>query len=258
MNAGLRLKKSNIKERQRQTQRERDRERQREREKYSHGGYTIYIFVYMLAYVLPPLPRARLRPLSCEPHRYIWQFNFREFAPSRDMHAAESIHLLSNSGIDFDANTRMGVDAKRFAELLMVSGIVLNDDVRWITFHSAYDFGYLVKLVTCRPLDEEEEAFMETLCTYFPHVYDMKHLMRYCDGLRQAGGLARLADLLGVGRVGAEHQAGSDSLLTSAAFFKMREVFATQSEKTSASVRMHTISDEHYAICQNGGLVLAQ
>ena len=39
------------------------------------------------------------------------------------------------------------------------------------------------------------------------------------------GGLNKLAEDLEVERIGPEHQAGSDSLLTGAAFFKMRQLF---------------------------------
>lgn len=73
--------------------------------------------------------------------RCVWQFNFREFDLEKDMYAPESIKLLVDSGIDFKANVARGVDQARFAELLMTSGVVLNSDVMWITFHSGYDFG---------------------------------------------------------------------------------------------------------------------
>ena len=47
--------------------------------------------------------------------------------------------------------------------------------------------------------------------------------MKFCNSLH--GGLNKLAELLEVERVGICHQAGSDSLLTSAAFRKMKHVF---------------------------------
>jgi CCR4-NOT transcription complex subunit 7/8 len=47
--------------------------------------------------------------------------------------------------------------------------------------------------------------------------------MSSIDSLK--GGLNKLADDLEVERVGPMHQAGSDSLLTSATFFKMRAVY---------------------------------
>lgn len=35
--------------------------------------------------------------------------------------------------------------------------------VRWITFHSGYDFGYLLKLLTCQSLPANEAEFFELL-----------------------------------------------------------------------------------------------
>ncbi|XP_047941947.1 probable CCR4-associated factor 1 homolog 7 isoform X1 [Salvia hispanica] len=161
---------------------------------------------------------------TCGTDKYcIWQFNFREFNPNEDVAALESIELLRQSGIDFAKNTDKGIDALRFGELLMSSGIVLNGDMHWITFHSGYDFGYLLKILTCRKLPESQEGFFTLIKVYFPVLYDVKHLMKFSNSLH--GGLSKLAELLDVERVGISHQAGSDSLLTSAAFMKMREKF---------------------------------
>ena len=90
-----------------------------------------------------------------------WQFNFREFDVGSDMYAADSIELLRHSGIDFAAHAARGIDTRRFGEALLVSGVVLIPDVRWITFHSGFDFGYLLKLVTCLPLPATEAEFFE-------------------------------------------------------------------------------------------------
>jgi len=53
-------------------------------------------------------------------------------------------------------------------------------------------------------------------------VYDIKHLMQ-ARGNNFNGGLNDLADMLQVVRIGPQHQAGSDSLLTGQIFFEMRQ-----------------------------------
>jgi len=151
-----------------------------------------------------------------------WQFNFK-FNLSEDMYAQDSIDLLAKSGIDFKEHDAKGIDVQEFGELLMTSGIVLNEDVRWISFHSGYDYGYLLKILTCEPLPKEEADFFEVLKTYFPCVYDVKYLMKSCETLK--GGLQKVAEALELERIGPQHQAGSDSLLTAATFFKMKELF---------------------------------
>nr|KJB06631.1 hypothetical protein B456_001G037000 [Gossypium raimondii] len=159
----------------------------------------------------------------------IWQFNFREFNISEDIFVSDSIELLLQCGIDFKKNNEKGIDVKRFGELLMSSGIVLNDDVHWVTFHSGYDFGYLLKLLTCRSLPDSQTGFFKLIKLYFPMVYDIKHMMKFCNGLH--GGLNKLAELLEVERVGVCHQAGSDSLLTSCTFRKLRDNFFKSVQK---------------------------
>lgn len=151
-----------------------------------------------------------------------WQFNFK-FSLSKDMYAQDSIDLLINSGIQFSKHEEDGIHADDFAQLLMTSGIVLSDEVKWLTFHSGYDFGYLLKVLTGEKLPAEEDDFFNALRVYFPCIYDVKYLMKSCATLR--GGLQEVARQLQLERVGPQHQAGSDSLLTGAAFFKIRKDF---------------------------------
>lgn len=151
----------------------------------------------------------------------VWQFNFREFCLAEDMYAGDSIELLKQSGIDFAQNEARGIDVRRFGEQLTVSGVVLNEDVRWITFHSGYDFGYLLKVLTAAPLPEQEADFFELLKLFFPTLYDIKYLMKFCNGMH--GGLNKLAETLNVERIGPQHQAGSDSLVTCATFLKLAD-----------------------------------
>nr|GEW56907.1 probable CCR4-associated factor 1 homolog 11 [Tanacetum cinerariifolium] len=154
---------------------------------------------------------------------YIWEFNFRDFDVLRDMHVSDSIELLVKQGVDFRRNNECGIDSVKFSELMMSSGMVCaNGDVCWVTFHSGYDFGYLVKLLMGRVLPDELSGFIEVLrCFFGERVYDVKHMMRFCDGVY--GGLEKAAQLFGVNReAGKCHQAGSDSLLTWRVFEKIR------------------------------------
>lgn len=51
------------------------------------------------------------------------------------MYAQDSIELLTKSGIDFKKHEEYGIDVEHFGELLISSGFVLLDDVKWISFH---------------------------------------------------------------------------------------------------------------------------
>lgn len=152
-----------------------------------------------------------------------WQFNF-QFALEEDMYAADSIELLTKQGVDWPAHRANGINVLAFGELLFTSGLVLDERITWITFHGAYDFCYLLKLLTCETLPDTERLFFATLKLYLPRFYDLKLLARKSPQLH--GGLNRIADSLGLTRVGKAHQAGSDALLTVSVFHRVyKDVF---------------------------------
>ena len=153
----------------------------------------------------------------------------------------DSIEFLATAGLDLAEHQKNGIDAHEFGAVLITSGLVLLEDVRWISFHSGYDFGYLVKLMLCKPLPEDELEYRKLLSIFFPSIYDIKFMVKHAQrnqtvndqpltqqattilqSLGQKSGLQDLADELSVKRVGVAHQAGSDSLLTGRVFWEVK------------------------------------
>ncbi|KAK2196549.1 bifunctional CCR4-NOT transcription complex subunit 7-8-Pop2/Ribonuclease CAF1/Ribonuclease H superfamily/Ribonuclease H-like superfamily [Babesia duncani] len=152
-----------------------------------------------------------------------WQFNFK-FDLQHDMYAQDSIELLKDSGIDFDMLRKKGIELAHFGELIISSGVVMNENVVWISFHGCYDFAYLLKLLTCTSLPANQADFFELLHEFFPSLYDIKFLLdERCVNIPGRLSLQRIADHLDVKRVGPQHQAGSDSLVTCRTFFKLMQ-----------------------------------
>lgn len=189
-----------------------------------------------------------------------WQFNFKfslRLASlilcvsltlfctySGDMFAQDSIELLKTSGIDFDKFEKYGIDVQYFGELMIMSGLVLNEDIKWISFHSSYDFGYLLKTLTCTELPMDEQGFLDLLLTYFPSIYDVKYMMTAVEGMH--GGLSSLADTLEIERIGPMHQAGSDSLLTAQTYFSLiKKHFGGACDETKFKGELFGIGNNH-------------
>ncbi|KAF7682967.1 CCR4-NOT transcription complex subunit 7 [Astathelohania contejeani] len=153
--------------------------------------------------------------------RCTWQFNFA-FNLDNDMFSRESIDLLTDASLEFSKHESCGLRIEEFGELLITSGLVMSRNVVWISFHSSYDFGYLMKVLTCNPLPPNEEGFFKYLNALFPRFYDMKYILMGTKYLKR--GLQEIADDLGVKRRGIQHQAGSDSHLTAMTFFKIKNM----------------------------------
>jgi CCR4-NOT transcription complex subunit 7/8 len=149
---------------------------------------------------------------------HTWQFNL-EFDINNDKYAQNSLNLLINSGIDFNKLKKNGIKHKDFAEYFMISGLVLNPNINWISYHGSYDFGYLLHLLINSSLPDNENDFTKELSIYFPNHYDIRILVQGNEKLQ--GGLNKLAQYLEVLREGKTHQAGSDSVVTIDVFFKL-------------------------------------
>ena len=149
---------------------------------------------------------------------HTWQFNF-QFDIKKDIYNEQSISLLKKSGIDFKKLKTNGIKKTTFAEKIITSGLVLNPDVHWISYHGSYDFGYLLSLLSNENLPENEEEYIKILGVYFPNFYDVKMLVK--DLYFLDGGLNKLINKLGVQRKGIMHQAGSDSIATIESFLSL-------------------------------------
>lgn len=169
---------------------------------------------------------------------HTWQFNFA-FNLDTDMFSQESIDLLVAAQIDFKKHMDNGIDVREFGCLLITSGLVMSANVVWISFHSAYDFAYLIKILTGNLMQEKEESFYQFMRVLFPVFYDFKYLIRSSDYVRK--GLQEISSDLGVSREGTAHQAGSDALLTSLVFFKALEVFLKREDIVAMAGRLYGI-----------------
>ena len=55
--------------------------------------------------------------------------------------------MLVSAGIQFEKMKTKGIDYMDFAEFFEASGFVYNKNIKWIAFHGASDFAYLLKLL---------------------------------------------------------------------------------------------------------------
>jgi len=134
-----------------------------------------------------------------------WRFNF-SFDAGSDLVSPELMERLRHQ-FDLEKHHAEGIQVGRFGELLMSSGLVLNEDIRWISFCGSqsfssnisdnrdtsnggeplalpfvnfsglYNFGHLLHLLTSQSLPDGVEGFYEALDLFFPSRCDIaKHI----------------------------------------------------------------------------------
>lgn len=174
-----------------------------------------------------------------EPLPHTWQFNFK-FSTDNDMYSEGGMDSLKQAGVNFANHERDGVDPFEFGALLISSGLVCDEDVKWISFHGGYDFAYTTKLLRRLPLPDDEAEFEKDMKKFFPSIIDVKYLMKYAISSNTTNILdPQVADVLmkfhekplldtlsecfKIKRQGPPNQAGSESLLTGKVFFRIRD-----------------------------------
>lgn len=173
------------------------------------------------------------------PGSFAWQFNFR--LNQNDDTCTQIVRSVPKSGTGSRQQEKVAIDVSEFSELLISSGIVLNDDVICVSFDAGQDFGHLLKWLTGRHLPAEETDFIGLLLTYFPVLYDVKYLTKSCKNMNgdlrvvcihsvfdvhdQAVLSFQVANRLGIQRLKSPHQTGADSLMIAMIFHKMRELY---------------------------------
>eukprot|EP00257_Ricinus_communis_P026022 XP_025013436.1 probable CCR4-associated factor 1 homolog 6 [Ricinus communis] len=95
-----------------------------------------------------------------------------------------------------------------------------------VCFH---DLRHVVKLLTNNSLPTSLMHLTRMIGYVFGQIVDIKHMVSLCEGLFNGEfGMQKLAKVMEVERVGMAHQAGSDSLLTSQLFAKIKDTFQVE------------------------------
>lgn len=171
-----------------------------------------------------------------------WQFNI-DFDIDKEKYNQESINLLINSGINFNILPKCGISLECLGEYFITSGLILNDSINWISYHGSYDFAYFLKFLTGQQIPEKLESFMSDLDFYFKNFYDIRYLVNdELDGHRLS--LNKLANDLCVDIIGTQHQAGSDSIVTSRVYFKVRQNVINEVGLINGRNKLFSLSNE--------------
>lgn len=135
-----------------------------------------------------------------------WSFNF-QFDPRYDLHSPASLNFLCEAGVDFARHSTEGISHEMFGERLAKSPLIRSLSCNWIVFSGFYDWGYILKLVSGKPLPDWIGEFDFALTELCPRRFDLRLAL-------PRGSLSELAAKHGLWHRGFAHTGGSDALLT--------------------------------------------
>ncbi|KAL6454288.1 CNOT8 CCR4-NOT transcription complex subunit 8 [Candida maltosa Xu316] len=106
----------------------------------------------------------------------IWQFNFL-YDLSKEMYNEESlVNLAQTSQINFQLHSTEGIPHFEFSELMIESGLIMDDTINWVSFHAGYDLGFFVSLLSNDDLPVDEPDFYWWCGRYFPNFFDLRYV----------------------------------------------------------------------------------
>ncbi|KAI6234626.1 Poly(A)-specific ribonuclease [Aphelenchoides fujianensis] len=169
----------------------------------------------------------------------VFQFNLH-FDREEDMFTDEAIQVYEAANFNFRRHSTEGIKLLDFGDLFTTSGLIASKLV-WVSFHSAFDFGFLTRSLCGGSLPPDVRHFYRMFRKYFKVAYDVKQILQHPQlaranlkpemTLQEAssrpcssfvdGGL-QVATALNVPRWGLPHQAASDSILTARIFFQLK------------------------------------
>lgn len=154
----------------------------------------------------------------------VYQFNLR-FNKEEDMYTDEAIQAYDAAGVNLHRHNAEGIDLLDLGELLTTSGVIASH-LTWVSFHSAFDFGFLTRSLCGGALPADVRDFYKMFRKYFKVAYDVKQLLRHPaatrKNLKPKMSLQEVATTLKIGRTGVRHQAASDSILAARIFFNLK------------------------------------
>lgn len=138
----------------------------------------------------------------------VWCFNL-QFNVNKDFHTEASVQFLTNAGISFYRHATQGIDPVALGASLGRMCLAQNSrsPPTWVTFSGLYDLGYLLRMLTNKPLPKQLCEFEEALAANCPSRRELRDWLPH-------GSLERCLQEHGILRKGTAHTAGSDALAT--------------------------------------------
>lgn len=170
-----------------------------------------------------------------------WQFNL-EFDVTKEMLSVESLDLLRKSGINYEMHKTTGVSKFEFAQLMIDSGLLMDNEVTWITYHAAYDLGFLVNILMNDIMPNNRKDFEWWIHEYMPNLYDLNLIYKVVRGFKYPSNqnknklqqqmpqpsmeftLTNLADDVGLPRFPVFTTTGGQSLLMLLSFCQLNKI----------------------------------